>query len=101
MDCKETQEYISGYVDKELSNSEQKKVNEHIHLCDGCRADVEIETKVKEVVVSKKHIEHTPNKLRNLIIFELFSKNSRNPISKLLNFIRIKLGFNPSSLKKF
>lgn len=84
LDCKEFQNFISPYVDKELKKEEEKKVNNHADLCSHCKTDLVIESTVKKTVATKKIISSTPYKLKLSIFQKLYRKNPVESFFELL-----------------
>ncbi|MBI3393649.1 MAG: zf-HC2 domain-containing protein [Nitrospirae bacterium] len=53
MDCREIQEQITAFVDRELPPEESARLSEHLHACSSCRAAEERERDVKRLVRSR------------------------------------------------
>ncbi len=84
LDCKEFQNFISPYVDKELKKEEEKEVNSHADLCSHCKTDLVIESTVKKTVAKKKIISSAPYELKVSIFQKLYKKNPVESFFKLL-----------------
>lgn len=97
MNCKETRQTFSLYVDNQLSMSEKRVVNEHLAVCPVCRAEL---IKTKSVVngLNKMTAPHVPVDLsasisRSLRIEAAAMRSQQSlPLSQLiLNWIKPRL----------
>ncbi|OGW61725.1 MAG: hypothetical protein A2V83_08590 [Nitrospirae bacterium RBG_16_64_22] len=53
MDCREIQEQITAFVDRELPLEESARLSEHLHACPSCRSTEERERDLKRLVRSR------------------------------------------------
>lgn len=89
MDCRETGEYISAVVDKELlEQREQRDVSEHIERCVGCRNEYEMEVITKSVVQKHVRMVPTPPQVVNCILRRIGRAESVQTLKYLLKQLK-------------
>jgi mycothiol system anti-sigma-R factor len=56
--CKQIQEQIAGYVDREIAPSQVSVISRHLQDCPGCAEEATAQQKVKNLV--REHAQHVP-----------------------------------------
>jgi len=74
--CKQIQEQLAGYVDRELEPAEAKTVSRHLQDCAGCAEEADAQEKIKNLVRAKSAPVAAPAHLRAEIRRHLDQENS-------------------------
>jgi len=74
--CKQVQEQIAGYVDRELEPGQANTVSRHLQDCPGCAEEADAQQKIKNLVRTKSAPVAAPAHLRAEIRRRLDPKNS-------------------------
>jgi mycothiol system anti-sigma-R factor len=67
IDCSEAERRLHTYLDRELSEVEIAEVQEHLEMCDNCRARFRFEDGLKRLVHRAGGSETAPSGLRERI----------------------------------
>ena len=67
IDCKEAERRLHGYLDRELSELEAAEVQQHLEVCDNCRARFRFEEGLRRLVQRAAGNESAPTGLRERI----------------------------------
>ncbi len=67
IDCEEAEKRLYGYLDRELSETEAAEVQQHLALCDNCRARFRFEEGLRLLVQRAAGNESAPTELRERI----------------------------------
>jgi len=73
--CKQIQEQLAGYVDRELEPAQTNTVSRHLQDCSGCAEEAEAQQKIKNLVRTKSAPVAAPAHLRAQILRRLNQKN--------------------------
>jgi anti-sigma factor (TIGR02949 family) len=72
MDCRQTREFMSAFVDNEIKDEETKqKVENHIWRCATCRTEFELEKRTKQIIQSKVKLVPVPNELISTVLTQI------------------------------
>lgn len=75
MDCDELVELVTAYLDESLDSETQRRVVDHLALCDGCQAYV---AQVRATIRSAGQVEPVPvDSATRDRLMEAFRKHSR------------------------
>ena len=90
MNCGETQEIITGLVDKELDQGERSALEAHLNECSGCRMAFEEELDLKRKIRQAGERMHAPAPLRSKILSDrrIFPEKRRSARQWLENLWR-------------
>src|SRR3954466_9390237 len=91
MDCKQTNELLNAYVDKELSKSDQTFLEAHVAECPHCRAELE---EVRRLDAQVRSDVQAPAELRSLVATRLEATRAASPRVSLKEMLgmRFKIG---------
>jgi anti-sigma factor (TIGR02949 family) len=71
VNCRQALEKLYDYLDKELVESEQKKLEQHLELCSDCLRKYNIEKSVQEAITSRLHESYDTAPLKARILAEI------------------------------
>jgi anti-sigma factor (TIGR02949 family) len=91
MDCKQTNELLNAYVDKELSKSDQTFLEAHVAECPHCRAELD---EVRRLDAQVRSDVQAPAELRSLVATRLEATRAASPRVSLKEMLgmRFKIG---------
>jgi len=92
MDCKQTNELLNAYADKELSKSDQTFLESHLAECPSCRAELE---DIRRLDAHMRAEVQAPAHLRSLIADKLEAGRTASPRVSLKEMLgmRFRIGF--------
>ena len=92
MDCKQTNELLNAYVDKELSKSDQTCLDSHLADCPSCRAELE---DIRRLDAHMRADVQAPAHLRSMIADKLEAGRTASPRVSLKEMLgmRFRIGF--------
>jgi anti-sigma factor (TIGR02949 family) len=66
--CEETFRRLEDYVDRELSEEESKRVEEHLEICAACTAEFEFQKEIIDAVRVRMQRIQTPPSLHGKVL---------------------------------
>jgi hypothetical protein len=77
LDCRESQELMSGAVDNELRGDQAAEFFEHIEICSGCRDEFELENLTKTYIRRMITMVDVPHDLQQSILLQIETSEKR------------------------
>ena len=86
MSCEDYRQWITGYVDDELSVADRQRLESHLRACDACRRELE------ELVAFKEHLTMIKFKEPSDAELERYWRSIYNRLERRVGWILFSLG---------
>lgn len=92
MDCSIAREYITSYVDQELTDEISAQIDQHLEKCEGCRKEMQAQVGLHRLLSEKLERKAAPVELQRDIINGIEKETKQNPIWL---FRKVNVEFKP------